>query len=161
LGELGLDYLPRYAITKKKQLIYFQKQLHLNKTLKKPLVLHIVHAHSDALDILKSNQFEEGIIHSFSEGKEVLKEYLNLGFLISVGPAVMREGFRKLKEAVSYIPIDRLVLETDCPDSKSSEPGVLIDIARKVGELRKNENEFTLLSQSAKNLQNLLNQQKK
>lgn len=157
LGEVGLDYLPQYESQKEKQIRFFEKQLELNQKHQKPLILHVVHGHQDALAILKKFSFKKAIVHSFSEGKEILKQYLELGFLISVGPGVIKKGYRRLKEAIPLIPLNQLVLETDCPDSNGSEPSKLLEIAQKVSELRKDIGTEELLTQSTKNLEKILN----
>lgn len=166
LGELGLDYLPRFEASKNLQKEAFRLQLLLNENFKKPLVLHVVQAHSEALQILKDFPNQKGLVHAFSEGKEVLKKYLDLGYLISIGGAVTREGYKKLKEALKYIPKDRLVLETDAPDQtphlpgltkeSRNEPRYLIGIARSVAEIRKSETAEELLESSSHNLRALL-----
>jgi len=159
LGETGLDYLPKYVSQREKQTEYFEKQLELSQSIGKPVVLHIVHAHSDALMILKKWRVHRGIVHSFCEGKEVLKKYLDLGFLISIGPAVVKDGYRRVKEAIPFIPRDQLVLETDCPNARGTEPTQLLEIAQKVSELKGNMTGAELLSQSTQNLKKLLSQQ--
>ena len=166
IGELGLDYLPRFQETKKLQQEAFRLQLLLNENCQKPLVLHIVQAHAEAIQTLKSFPNQKGLVHAFSEGKEVLKKYLDLGHLISVGGAITRAGYHKLKDALKYIPKECLVLETDAPDQTPELPGLtresrnepkyLIEIARAVAEIRKNETAEELLKSSSHNLSALL-----
>jgi len=166
LGELGLDFLPRFKLKAQLQKEVFRAQLILNQNFKKPLILHVVQAHSDALAILKDFRHQPGLVHAFSEGKEVLKQYLDLGFLISVGGAVTRRGYEKLKKSLSFIPLDRLVIETDAPDqtpevagfSKESrnEPCTLVSLAEVISQLRKDTTPRALLESSSRNLRALL-----
>lgn len=162
LGELGLDWMPQYEMSRNLQIEFFEKQLILNQEFKKPLVLHIVRAHSDALAILKKQRKgEKALVHGFTEGKEILKNYLDLGFLISVGESVVRPGYRKLKECLSVIPRDQLVLETDAPTKTPNEPKDLILVAKAICELRKDCTPSELLESSSENMRKFLNLQTK
>lgn len=166
LGECGLDQAPRFANKIHWQLEVFRLQLFLNQTFKKPLILHVVQAHAEALNALKGHSAFGGIVHAFSEGKEVLKKYLDLGFLISVGGAVTRPGYRKLKEVLQTIPLDRLVVETDAPDQtpllenldreSRNEPCYLVGIARVLAQTRGGLSGTELLQKSTENLSQLL-----
>lgn len=155
LGELGLDYMPQFSSKSDLQKEVFRAQLLLNEQFKKPLVLHVVHAHDDAIKILKSSHSRRGLVHAFSEGKDILKKYLDLGFLISVGGAVTRKGYRKLKETLKSIPLESLVVETDACDGHN-EPSTLISIAQAISELRKDVSPEEILQMSAQNVRALL-----
>ncbi len=168
LGELGLDLSPKGGGREglEHQTYAFERQLDLGKREIKPLVLHIVQAHAEAISILKrKGPFPAGgLVHSFSGSLPVAQEYLSLGFLISVGGTVMQKGRKQLKEAVASIPSDRLVLETDSPDQLPSplvgkrmwnEPEVLLQVAQVAAEIR-GEVPSELLLQSARNLRILL-----
>jgi TatD DNase family protein len=166
LGELGLDFLPQFKSKAQVQKEVFRAQLILNEKFKKPLILHIVQAHSEAIHTLKEFRHQRGLVHAFSEGKEVLRQYLDLGFLISVGGAVTRKGYQKLKESLSFIPPERLVIETDAPDqtpevagfSKGirNEPCTLVPIAEAISQIRKDLSPEALLDSSSRNLRALL-----
>ena len=166
LGELGLDFLPQFKDKAQLQKEVFRIQLMLNENFRKPLILHVVHAHGEAITVLKGFRHCQGLVHAFSEGKGVLKQYLDLGFLISVGGAVTRKGYQKLKECLSLIPLDRLVIETDAPDqtpevagfSKESrnEPCTLVPIAEAIYQIRKDSSPEALLASSSRNLRALL-----
>jgi len=155
LGEVGLDYLPKFLHRKKVQQDYFQKQLEINLELNKPLILHVVHAHEDAIQTLKhyANSWK-GIVHAFSESQRVAEKYIDLGFLISVGGACTRKGFTKLKEAIRFIPGEKLVIETDSP-SQRIEPGQLLEIADEVAKMR-GESRETVLERSKANLKEVI-----
>lgn len=116
VGEIGLDYYwgePDSDIQKK----HFERQLELAKEVKKPVVIHSREAAADTLDIMKALKAEEtgGIIHCFSYGTEMAREYLNMGFYLGIGGVITFKNSRKLKEVVEYMPLDRIVLETDSP----------------------------------------------
>lgn len=116
VGEIGLDYYwdePERNIQKK----WFTTQLALARELKKPVNIHSRDAAADTLDIMKGEKAEDmgGIIHCFSYGVEMAREYLNMGFYVGVGGVVTFKNGKKLKEVVEYTPLDRIVLETDCP----------------------------------------------
>ncbi len=116
VGEIGLDYYwdePDRAIQKK----WFEAQLELARELGKPVNIHSRDAAADTLDIMKAHRAEDigGIIHCFSYGVEMAREYLDMGFSIGVGGVVTFKNGKKLKEVVEYAPLDRIVLETDCP----------------------------------------------
>lgn len=116
VGEIGLDYYwdePEREIQKK----WFVRQLHLAREVDLPVVIHSRDAAQDTVDIMKAEHAEEtgGVIHCFSYGKELAKIFLDMGFFIGVGGVVTFNNGRKLKEVVEYIPLDRIVIETDCP----------------------------------------------
>jgi len=166
LGEVGLDFLPQFQKSKNLQQEAFRIQLQLNESFKKPLVLHVVQAHAEALALLKGFSRQKGLVHAFSEGKEILKGYLDLGFLISVGGAITRIGYKKLKDSLQFIPKDSLVFETDAPDQTPDLPGLtkqsrnepryLIEIVKVAAEIRKKETVEELLESSSRNLRALL-----
>lgn len=116
IGEIGLDYYwdePDREVQKK----WFANQIQLAKEIGKPLNIHSRDAAADTLDIMKAEDAKSarGIIHCFSYGVEMAREYLNMGFMIGVGGVVTFKNGKKLKEVVEYAPMDRIVLETDCP----------------------------------------------
>ncbi|MBQ6814071.1 MAG: TatD family hydrolase [Lachnospiraceae bacterium] len=116
IGEIGLDYYwdePDREIQKK----WFAEQLDFAKEIGKPVNIHSRDAAADTLDIMKAEGAKDlgGIIHCFSYGTEMAKEYLNMGFHIGVGGVITFKNGKKLKEVVEYAPLDRIVLETDCP----------------------------------------------
>lgn len=116
IGEIGLDYYwdePQREIQKK----WFIRQLNLARETKLPVVIHSRDAAKDTLDIMKEQKAGDmgGVIHCFSYGTELAKEYLNMGFYLGIGGVVTFKNARKLKEVVEYMPMERMVLETDCP----------------------------------------------
>lgn len=116
IGEIGLDY--HYDnVVKEIQKKWFIAQLEIAKRRDLPVVIHSRDAAKDTLDIMKDyhNGATPGIIHCFSYGVEIAREYLNMGYYIGVGGVVTFKNAKKLKEVVEYAPLDRIVLETDAP----------------------------------------------
>lgn len=116
VGEIGLDYhYPEPSVQVQKQ--WFERQLELAREVKLPVVIHSREAAKDTLDMMQALRAEEigGVIHCFSYGVEMAREYVNMGFYIGVGGVITFKNGKKLKEVVEYLPLDRIVLETDCP----------------------------------------------
>ena len=116
VGEIGLDYYydePTPEIQKK----WFIRQLNLAREIFKPVVIHSRDAAKDTIDIMKEQHAEEigGVVHCFSYTKETAKIMLDMGFYIGIGGVLTFKNGVKLKEAADFIPMDRIVLETDCP----------------------------------------------
>lgn len=115
IGEIGLDYYwdePDREIQKK----WFQRQLDLAKEVKLPVVIHSREAAADTIGILKEYDGDLiGVIHCYSYTKESAREFLEMGYSFGIGGVLTFKNAKKLKEAVSYIPMDRILLETDCP----------------------------------------------
>ena len=116
IGEIGLDYHwdePEPELQK----AWFVRQLGLAREKKLPVIIHSRDAAKDTLDIMKAEKAGEigGVIHCFSYSLEMAKEYLNMGFFLGIGGVLTFNNARKLKEVVEYIPLESIVLETDCP----------------------------------------------
>ena len=117
VGEIGLDYYwDKEPEVQKAQRYWFGRQLELARELGLPVVVHSREAAQDTLDIVKDHASDLICdIHCFSYGVEMAREYLNRGHYLGVGGVVTFKNGRKLKEVVEYMPLDRLLLETDCP----------------------------------------------
>ena len=114
IGEIGLDYYyeePEISIQKK----WFHRQLDLAEETGLPVIIHSRDACQDTLDILKERKTITGVVHCFSYTKETAEEYLKMGYYIGIGGVLTFKNAKKLKEAVEVIPMDRILLETDCP----------------------------------------------
>lgn len=116
IGEIGLDYYYD-GYDKESQKKWFAAQLNVARQEQLPVVIHSRDAAADTLDIMKAENAKNigGVIHCFSYGKELAKQYLDMGFFIGVGGVVTFKNGKKLKEVVAYTPLDRIVLETDAP----------------------------------------------
>jgi TatD DNase family protein len=116
IGEIGLDYYwdePDKEIQKK----WFLRQLALARKVKKPVIIHSREAALDTLTLMKEAGAADipGVIHCYSYSKETAREFLEMGYYFGIGGVLTFKNAKKLKEAVSYLPMDRILLETDCP----------------------------------------------
>ena len=96
---------------------WFERQLWLAREIQKPVIIHSREACEDTLEILEiaAKTGITGVMHCFSYSREVAKRYFGLGFYIGVGGVVTFKNSKKLKEAVCAAPLDKILLETDCP----------------------------------------------
>lgn len=116
VGEIGLDYHwkePDVHIQKK----WFERQLLLAQELHLPVVIHSREAAKDTLDMMKQLHAEKsgGVVHCFSYSRETAAEFIKMDYYFGIGGVVTFDNAKKLKEAVRYIPMDKIVLETDSP----------------------------------------------
>ena len=116
VGEIGLDYHWEDT-TPEDQQKWFLWQLDLAKRKNMPIVIHSRDAAKDTADILRSEKAGDlgGVIHCYSYTKEMAREFLDMGFYIGIGGVLTYKNAKKLVEAAEYIPMDRIVLETDGP----------------------------------------------
>lgn len=116
IGEIGLDYYwdePDREIQKH----WFVRQMDVAREAGLPVIIHSRDAAADTLDLMKAQNARDlgGVIHCFSYGKEMAREYLDMGFYLGIGGVLTFPNAKKLKEVVEYMPMEQLVLETDCP----------------------------------------------
>ena len=115
VGEIGLDYYwdnESHDVQK----YWFIKQLDLARELDLPVIIHSREAAADTLEVMKEHgKGLRGVIHCFSYSKELAQEYVKMGYYIVVGGVVTFKNAKKLKEVVEVLPLDRILLETDCP----------------------------------------------
>ena len=114
IGECGLDYY--WDITYKeeqKKLLRLQCELALELDL--PIIIHMRDATKDTYDILKDYKGLRGVMHCYSGSYEMAKEFIKLGFYISLGGPVTFKNAKEPKLVANGIPLDRLLIETDCP----------------------------------------------
>lgn len=140
LGEIGLDY--HWDIEKALQHRVFEEQLELSKELDVPVVIHDREAHGDVMQYLRKYQ-PKGLMHCFSGSVEMLKEVLKLGLSISLGGTVTFKNARVPLEVAEYVPLDRLLLETDAPylspvpnRGKRNDSSNIIYTATKIAEIK-------------------------
>lgn len=144
IGEMGLDYhwdkSPRDI-----QKEVFRKQIRLAKKVNLPIVIHNREATADIVDILKEEHAEAvgGIMHCYSGSPEVAKECLDMNFYISLGGPVTFKNAKKPKEVAVEVPLDKLLIETDCPylaphpyRGKRNEPAYVKLVAEQIAELK-------------------------
>lgn len=168
LGETGLDFRPKIlrgdGQVQERQISFFEMQLELASTAAKPVVLHVVQAHEEALRVLDlwGVPSRKGFVHSFNGSAKKAEDFLNRGLLISVGGPLVRPDNQKLKQAVEVIPLECLLLETDSPDqpppnySGKLNPLIsLFEVAEEVARI-KGLSWREVLDISRENLKNLL-----
>lgn len=113
VGEIGLDYHYDFS-PRERQIEVFEKQLILANNLGLPVIIHDRESHEDTLNLLKKHK-PQGVVHCFSGSVEMAKEILKLGMYIGLGGAVTFKNAKKPVEVAEYLPLDRLLLETDAP----------------------------------------------
>jgi len=149
LGEIGLDYKERENMEpKERQIEIFVKQLKLAHELGLPVSIHIRDAHDDARRILNENKImlaNSGIIHCCSATAEEVKDYLSLGLYISFSGSITYKKKNQdyyLEDTLKAVPLDRLIIETDCPflcpapyRGQVNEPKFVLVTAEKIAEI--------------------------
>jgi TatD DNase family protein len=145
VGETGLDFRPHIMKDSMvRQIDMFENQIELAKAFRKPLILHIVQAHDKALQVLDvwGVPPEKGLVHAFTGSFDTAKKYIDRGFLISVGGAITFEKNKKLIDCVQKIPLESLLIESDCPDQAPdgwvgmNESTSIWIVAEKIAQLR-------------------------
>lgn len=165
IGECGLDYYRLSEETKDKQKKMFLGQIELAYEIKKPLMIHCRNAFGDLISVLKIQnskfQVTPGIIHFFSGTTDDARQLLDLSFFFSFGGVITFA--RDYDEVVKYIPLDRIVLETDAPyvtpvpwRGKRNEPYYISAVAHKIAELKLISTEETA-GQTAQNAKLIFN----
>lgn len=143
IGEIGLDYHSE-NFDKDKQREFFIKQIELANKLKKPIVVHTREAIGDTIEILREHPpICPSLLHCFSGSEESAKELLKLNFSFSIGGVVTFKNARNLPQVVEMLPLDRILLETDCPfmspapfRGQKNEPKNVVYIADKISKLK-------------------------
>ena len=118
VGEIGLDYYwEKDQERRNRQKYWFERQMELARSTGLPVVIHSREAAKDTWDMMQALKCEDigGVIHCYSYAVEMARNYLNKGFYLGIGGVVTYKNARALKEVVQYAPLDRIVLETDCP----------------------------------------------
>lgn len=115
IGEIGLDYYWDENPDRNVQKKVFREQMELARQLNLPVVIHDRDAHGDTLEILKEYPEVKGIVHCFSGSLEFANECVKLGYYIGITGVVTFKNAKKIVEVVEGIPLDKLLVETDCP----------------------------------------------
>ena len=143
VGEIGLDH---YWDTESDEVQrkWFIRQLELAGEVKKPVIIHSREAAADTMYIMKNYaQGLDGVIHCYSYSREMAEEYVKMGFYIGIGGVVTFKNAKKLKDVAAAIPIEKIVLETDCPymapepyRGKRNQSSYIRYVAEKIAELK-------------------------
>ena len=115
IGEIGLDYYWDENPDKEIQKRVFREQMKLAEELNLPVVIHDRDAHKDTLEIMKEFPNVRGSVHCFSGSVEYAKECVKLGYYIGITGVVTFKNAKKICDVVKGIPLNRLLVETDCP----------------------------------------------
>lgn len=118
IGEIGLDYYwDKEPAVQAKQREWFKRQMLLAKQHNLPVIIHSRDAAEDTMRVMKEVKAEEipGVIHCYSYSVEMAKEFIKMGYYIGIGGVVTFKNAKKLKEVAAEIPLERILLETDCP----------------------------------------------
>lgn len=114
IGEIGLDYY--YDLSERDvQREVFTRQMELAKELNMPVVIHDREAHADCMEIIRKFPEVRGEFHCYSGSAEMAKEILNMGWYLGFTGAITFKNARKSHEVIDICPIDRILIETDCP----------------------------------------------
>ena len=142
IGEIGLDYhyedIPREIQQKA-----FRMQMELARELDLPVIVHEREAHEDGLRIVDEFPTVKGVFHCYSGSLEMAKELIKRGWYIGFTGVLTFKNARKAIEVAAGIPLERIVIETDCPymapvpfRGKRNDPGLLCHMAEKLAEIR-------------------------
>ena len=166
IGEIGLDYYwHKKPEEHARQQEMFRAQLQISREEGLPFMIHSRDAAEDTLTIVREYMkggMPGGILHCFSYGKEIAREYLKMGLYLGIGGVVTFKNSRKLKEVVAEAPLSQLVLETDCPylapdpyRGKRNSSLYLPYVVKAIAEIKQTDPE-TVISVTEENARKLL-----
>ena len=142
IGEIGLDYYYE-DIPRDIQQRAFRMQMALAQELDMPVIVHEREAHNDGMCIVKEFPKVKGVFHCYSGSAEMARQLVNMGWYIGFTGVLTFKNARKAVETAASIPLDRIVLETDCPfmapepfRGKRNHPGYLYRMAERLAEIR-------------------------
>ena len=142
IGEIGLDYYYE-TVPREIQQKAFRMQMELAKELNMPVIVHERNAHDDGMRIVKEFKGVTGVFHCYSGSAEMARQLVNMGWYIGFTGVLTFKNARKAVETAESVPLDRIVLETDCPfmapepfRGKRNDPGKLYRMAEKLAEIR-------------------------
>ena len=142
IGEIGLDYYYE-TIPREIQQKAFRMQMELARELNMPVIVHERNAHDDGMRVVKDFKDVTGVFHCYSGSAEMARQLVNMGWYIGFTGVLTFKNARKAVETAESIPLDRIVLETDCPfmapepfRGKRNDPGYLYRMAERLAEIR-------------------------
>ena len=142
IGEIGLDYYYE-TIPRNVQQQAFRMQLALAKELDMPVIVHERNAHDDGMRIVKEFKGVTGVFHCYSGSAEMARQLVDMGWYIGFTGVLTFKNARKAVETAERIPLERIVLETDCPfmapepfRGKRNDPGYMYRMAERLAEIR-------------------------
>ena len=142
IGEIGADYYYE-TIPREIQLKAFRMQMDLAKELDMPVIVHERNAHDDGMKVVKEFKGVTGVFHCYSGSAEMARQLVDMGRYIGFTGVLTLKNARKAVETAERIPLDRIVLETDCPfmapepfRGRRNDPGYLFRMAERLAEIR-------------------------
>ena len=160
IGEIGLDYYYE-GFDREIQIKAFEMQMELARQAQLPVIVHERDAHGDGMDIVRKFPDVTGVFHCYSGAAEMARQLVDLGWYIGFTGVLTFKNARKAVETAASIPLERILLETDCPymspepfRGKRNDPGRLIHMAQKLAEIRglSVEEIITITTENAKRL---------
>ena len=146
IGEIGLDYYwDKEPGVQEAQRYWFGRQLDLAEETGLPVIIHSRDAAEDTMQVMKEHKAQEipGVIHCYSYSKELAGEFVKMGYFIGVGGVVTFKNARKLVETVEAIPMEHILLETDCPymapvphRGERNNPAYALLAAQKIAQIK-------------------------
>lgn len=141
IGEIGLDYYRNFSPKEIQQKI-FAEQLMLARELNLPVVIHIRDAYEDAYNIIEMIGPHNGVIHSFSGGKEYALKFVKLGFYLGIGGPLTYKKNQELRDVVKLVGEENIITETDSPylpphpfRGKRNEPSYVRYVVEEINRL--------------------------
>jgi TatD DNase family protein len=164
IGETGLDQLKKAAYNH--QLAFFDMHLSIAADTNKPVIIHCVRAHNDLQRLLKKYQGKvRGVIHGFSGSVDLAMDYWKKGFFLGIGGTITYPRANKTRQAVSQLPLESLLLETDAPamplfgqQGKANKPEAVLTVVEEIAKLKEHETEIDknrVIEQAWKNAKRL------
>ena len=142
IGEIGLDYYYE-TIPREIQQRAFRLQMELARELQMPVIVHERNAHDDGMRIVKEFKGVTGVFHCYSGSAEMARQLVDMGWYIGFTGVLTFKNARKAVETAASVPLERIVLETDCPfmtpepfRGKRNDPGYLFRMAERLAEIR-------------------------
>lgn len=156
IGEIGLDYYYDNS-DRETQRKWFREQIRLAKELDLPYIVHDRDAHEDVFNIMKEERYSgtRGVLHCYSSSVEMAREFVKLGFYISLGGPVTFKKAKTPRQVAREVPLDKLLIETDCPyltpepfRGKRNEPKYVKLVAEEIARIK--EVDVSIVAKSTK-----------
>jgi TatD DNase family protein len=142
IGEIGLDFAKEHS-PREAQELAFREQMEIAVELDLPAVIHSRSAHGESFKIIKESRIKRGVMHCFSGDAELARKLVSMGFYISIPGVITFKNARQLVEVVQEIPLEYLLVETDCPvlspephRGKRNEPAYVRLVAEKIAQVK-------------------------
>lgn len=142
IGEMGLDYYYEHS-PREVQRVWFTRQMELAKHLELPIIVHSRDAAQETFDMVRDSGIRKGVVHCYSGSAQMAKAYVKMGFYIGIGGTVTFDNARRPKEVVEAVPLESILIETDCPyltpvphRGKRNDSTYLTHIAQKIAQIK-------------------------